>query len=209
MSCSRGKARKIMEQMELTAIQPKSFQPRTTSSRHRLGYNPNLLLKGVELNRINQVWVGDITYIGLTNRFVYLALLLDLYSRKIISWRLDVTLEASLVIITLKQAIRSRQPARGLIHHSDRGGQYAAIEYRQLLERCGLEQSMSRSGDCYDNAFMESCFGTLKRELELERYASFAAARKEIQEYINYYNHQRRHSSIDYLTPCRFELSHA
>jgi len=206
--CSRGKARKIMDQMDLIAIQPKSFKPRTTDSRHVLGYSPNLLRDGVDLDGINQVWVGDITYIGLLNKFAYLALLMDLFSRKIIGWTLGATMEASLVITTLKRAIKSRQPQTGLIHHTDRGGQYAATEYRQILKRAGMEQSMSRAGDCYDNAFMESCFGTVKTELEMTTYPSFPQAHKEIQEYINYYNHLRRHSSLEYLSPCRFELAH-
>jgi len=103
--CSRGKVRKIMEQMDLVAIQPKSFKPRTTNSRHRLGFSPNLLLEGVQIERINQVWVGDITYIALKNKFAYLALLMDLFSRKIVGWSLDLNREASLVIKALKNAI--------------------------------------------------------------------------------------------------------
>lgn len=205
ISCSRQKARKIMEQLGLTAIQPKSFKPRTTDSRHPLGYSPNLLLEDVRVDRINQVWVGDITYIAVGSRFAYLALLMDLFSRKIVGWTLDENMEASLVLRTLKQAIPSRQPPPGLIHHTDRGGQYAAGEYRQQLGRACMKQSMSRAGDCYDNAFMESCFGTIKTELELTSYGSLEEARREITEYINYYNHLRRHSSLDYLPPTRFE----
>ena len=111
-----------------------------------------------------------------------------------------------LVIETLQKAIRSRQPVGSLIHHTDRGGQYAAKEYRKLLERAGMKQSMSRAADCYDNAFMESCFGTIKTELEIRPYESFKEALAEIQEYINYFNSIRRHSSIDYQSPNRFEL---
>jgi putative transposase len=207
VSCSRGKARKIMGQMGLVAIQPKSFKPRTTESRHTLGYSPNLLIEGVDLDCINQVWVGDITYIAMQNQFAYLALLMDLFSRKIVGWGLDLNMEASLVTAALKQAIRSRQPCPGLIHHTDRGGQYAATEYRQLLARANMNQSMSRAGDCYDNAFMESCFGTIKTELEMTTYQSLKQARQEIQDYINYYNNIRRHSSIDYLSPNRFEIT--
>ena len=206
-SCSRSKARKIMDQMDLVAIQPKSFKPRTTESKHTLGYSPNLLLEGVQVDRLNQVWVGDITYVALQNKFAYLAMLMDLFSRKIVGWSLDVSMEAPLVIQTLKFAIGQRQPATGLIHHTDRGGQYAAKEYRGILTRNGMQQSMSRPGDCYDNAFMESCFGTIKTELEMSTYQTFQAAHQEIQEYINYYNNLRRHSSIDYLSPYRFELA--
>ena len=207
VSCSRSKARKIMEQMDLVAIQPKSFKPRTTESKHTLGYNENLLLEGVEIDSVNQVWVGDITYIGLEKQFAYLAVLVDLFSRKIVGWSLDLNMEAPLVINALKIAIKQRQPLPGLIHHTDRGGQYAAKEYRKILGRAGMKQSMSRAGDCYDNAFMESCFGTIKTELEMTTYTTFLEASKEIEEYINYYNAMRRHSSIDYQSPNRFEMT--
>jgi transposase InsO family protein len=206
-SCSRDKARKIMAQTGLVAIQPKSFKPRTTESRHRLGYSPNLLLEGIEIERINQVWVGDITYIPLPSAFAYLALLMDLYSRKIIGWSLDLNMEEPLVIAALRQAIKARQPANGLIHHTDRGGQYAGKQYRKILARPKMLQSMSRAGNCYDNAFMESCFGTIKTELEMTTYDSFEQALKEIREYINYYNVLRRHSAIDYLSPTSFEAT--
>jgi len=206
VSCSRSKARKIMGQMGLVAIQPKSFKPRTTESKHTLGYNDNLLLDGVQVDAINQVWVGDITYIGLKNQFAYLAMLMDLYSRKMVGWSLDLNMEAPLVINALKLAIKERQPLPGLIHHTDRGGQYAAKEYRKIIHRAEMKQSMSRAGDCYDNAFMESCFGTIKTELEMTTYQSLEEALKEIQDYINYYNTIRRHSSIDYQSPNRFEL---
>lgn len=205
--CSRAKARKIMVQMNLIAIQPRSFKPRTTASKHRLGYNSNLLIEGVEITRWNQVWVGDITYVGLQNQFAYLALLMDLYSRKIVGWSLDLTLAESLVLSTLQQAIRQRQPAPGLIHHTDRGGQYAGSNYRAVLARAQMRQSMSRAGDCYDNAFMESCFGTIKTELEMTSYQSLDHAQREIEEYINYYNAIRRHSSLEYLSPTSFELA--
>ena len=141
VACSRRKARKIMSQMDLVAIQPKSFKPRTTESKHRLGYNENLLLGGVEVEAINQVWVGDITYIGLPKQFAYLAILMDLHSRKIIGWSLDMNMEAALVIKTLRQAIAGRQPTPGLIHHTDRGGQYAAQEYREILKRSGRDKA--------------------------------------------------------------------
>lgn len=207
--CSRSRVRKIMVQLDLAAIQPRSFKPRTTASRHRLGYSPNLLLaEGVQVTRCNQVWVGDITYVGLQSRFAYLALLMDLYSRKIIGWALALTMAESLVLATLHQAIRQRQPGPNLIHHTDRGGQYAGTEYRGVLARARMRQSMSRAGDCYDNACMESCFGTIKTELEMTCYQSLEHAHREIEEYINYYNALRRHSSLDYLSPTSFERAH-
>lgn len=206
-SCSRSKVRKIMEQTGLVAIQPKSFKPRTTESRHKLGYSTNLLLKGIEVDRIDQVWVGDITYIPLSSSFAYLAMLMDLHSRKIVGWSLELNMEEPLVIAALSQAIRARQPLPGLIHHTDRGGQYAGKKYRKIIARAGMLQSMSRAGDCYDNAFMESCFGTIKTELEMTAYDSIQTAIKEIREYINYYNALRRHSAIDYLSPISFEAA--
>jgi transposase InsO family protein len=206
-ACSRGKTRKIMEQMGLNAIQPRSFKPRTTNSRHTLGYSPNLLLEGIEVARINQVWVGDITYIPLPNTFAYLAMLMDLFSRKIIGWSMELNMAEPLVIAALKQAIRARQPLKGLIHHTDRGGQYAGAKYRKILGRAEMLQSMSRAADCYDNAFMESCFGTIKTELEMTTYDSLQQAVKEIREFINYYNSIRRHSAIDYLSPTSFEVA--
>jgi len=206
-SCSRAKARKIMEQTGLVAIQPKSYKPRTTESRHKLGYSPNLLLKGIEVQRIDQVWVGDITYIPLPNAFAYLAMMLDLFSRKIVGWSLDLNMEEPLVIAAIKQGIKARQPKPKLVHHTDRGGQYAGKKYREILGRAEMLQSMSRAGDCYDNAFMESCFGTIKTELEMTTYDSLEQALKEIKEYINYYNVLRRHSAIDYLSPTSFEAT--
>ena len=206
--CSRGKVRKIMVEMELNAIQPRSFKPRTTNSRHTLGFSPNLLLAGVAVTRVNQVWVGDITYIPLSSQFAYLAVLMDRYSRKIVGWCIELSMDEGLVIAALKQAIKARQPSPKLIHHTDRGGQYASIEYRKLLARAQMQQSMSRAGDCYDNAYMESCFGTLKTELEISSYDDLSQARREIADYINYYNTLRRHSSLDNQSPNRFELRH-
>ena len=207
VTCSRSKTRKIMEEMELVAIQPRSFKPRTTNSRHGLGYSPNLLLEGIELCRINHVWVGDITYIPLKTQFAYLSILMDLFSRKIVGWTLELTMTEELVMATLKSAIVSRQPSPRLVHHTDRGGQYASKQYRALLSRGQMQQSMSRAGDCYDNAFMESCFGTMKTELEMSSFDHCEQAREEVREYINYYNAARRHSSLEYQSPTSFELS--
>lgn len=205
--CGRGRIRKIMKEMGLVAIQPRSFKPRTTDSRHRLGYSDNLLLDAFPPTRINQVWVGDITYIPLKQSFAYLSLLMDLYSRCIVGWQLLDHMRESLVLASLRKAIQARQPPAGLIHHTDRGGQYAGKEYRCVLARAKMQQSMSRADNCYDNAFMESCFGTIKTELEQSYYESLAIALKEIAEYINYYNTLRRHSALEYLSPIMFERS--
>ena len=196
-----------MGQMDLTAIQSRSFKPRTTNSSHRLGFSPNRLAGGVELRQVNQVWVGDITYVGLRKQFAYLAVLMDLYSRRIIAWAIEENMSEHLTIQALRCALTTRQPPPGAIHHSDRGGQYASTNYRQLLEGAQMRQSMNRAGDCYDNAFMESCFGTMKTEMEMETYESLEHARREIEEYVNYYNAIRRHSSLDYRSPNNFELA--
>ena len=200
---------KLLKTQGLRAIQPKSFRPRTTESRHRLGYNPNLLAGRAAAARINEVWVGDITYIRLKRtRFGYLSVLMDLFSRRIVGWKFSESMAEPLVLSSLHTAIRNRQPATGLIHHTDRGGQYAGKKYRGVLRRAGMAQSMSDADNCYDNAFMESCFGTLKTELELDEYEDAAEAVRELSSYITYYNVQRRHSSLGYLTPTEFETKH-
>ncbi len=204
--CGTRRVGRLMREMELVAIQPKSFRPRTTDSRHRLGYSPHLLLESRSPCGVDRVWVGDITYVPLSeNGFLYLAVLMDLYSRRIVGWSMQANMKEPLVLTALRSAIAFRQPGVDLIHHTDRGGQYAGNKYRQMLERARMRQSMSRADNCYDNAFMESCFGTIKRELEMECYESEAIARKEISGYICYYNTRRRHSALGYLTPEEFE----
>jgi len=204
--CGTRRVGRLMREMELVAIQPKSFRPRTTDSRHRLGYSPHLLLESPSPCGVDRVWVGDITYVPLSeNGFLYLAVLMDLYSRRIVGWSMQANMKEPLVLTALRSAIAFRQPGVDLIHHTDRGGQYAGNKYRQMLERARMRQSMSRADNCYDNAFMESCFGTIKRELEMECYESEAIARKEISGYICYYNTRRRHSALGYLTPEEFE----
>lgn len=208
--CSRRRVARLMNEMELTAIQPKSFKPRTTDSRHTLGYSPNLLIDAPPPKTIDQLWVGDITYVPLVGgTFLYLALLMDRYSRRIVGWDLQDHLREPLVLAALRAAIGLRRPRPGLVHHTDRGGQYAGAEYRSMLARARMSQSMSRADNCYDNAFMESCFGSLKTELEIKAYASPRIARKEIPDYIRYYNTRRRHSALQYLSPEEFESSHA
>ena len=208
-SCGRRRVAKLMKSQGLRAIQPKSFKPRGTESRHRLGYNPNLLLDASEATAINQLWVGDITYIPIQGRkFSYLAMLMDRYSRRIVGWHLMEDMTEALVLKALTKAIRTRRPDSQMIHHTDRGGQYAGAEYRQVLRRAGMRQSMSRANNCYDNAFMESCFGTIKTELEMTEYENHRAAEYELTDYAAYYNLERKHSSLNYLTPAQFEAIH-
>ncbi len=134
---------------------------------------------------------------------------MDLFSRRIVGWEFSESMAEPLVLSSLRSAIRSRQPPAGLIHHADRGGQYAGKTYRGVLRRAGMAQSMSGADNCYDNAFQESCFGTLKTELELDEYEDAIEAVRELSSYIRYYNIDRRHSSLDYLTPTEFETQHA
>jgi transposase InsO family protein len=207
-SCSRRRVRRLMEEMELVAIQPRSFKPRTTDSRHTLGYSQNLLIDAPPPDDVNQVWVGDITYVPLAgDGFLYLAMLMDRFSRRIIGWELQEHMRESLVLAALRWALRQRDVKPGLMHHTDRGGQYAATRYRDTLARAQMLQSMSRADNCYDNAFMESCFGSVKTELEMKPYQTPRIARKEILAYIRYYNTRRRHSALGYLTPEAFEAA--
>ena len=204
--CGRRRVGRLMARMGLGAIQPRSFKPRTTDSRHPLGYSPNLLIDAPPPDGINQLWVGDITYVPLVGGdFLYLAMLMDRFSRRIVGWDLREHMRETLVISALRAAIRGRRPKPGLIHHTDRGGQYASADYREILARARMPPSMNRAADCYDNAFMESCFGTVKTELEMEPYENQHIARKEVPAYIRYYNTRRRHSALGYLTPEAFE----
>lgn len=205
-TCDVARVARLLAEMELKALTCRRFRPRTTDSGHSLGFSPNLIPELPPLTSINQLWVHDITYIPVRDgTYLYLAIALDRYSRRIVGWSLQDHMPESLVIDTLRLAIATRQPPAGLVSHSDRGGQYAGHEYRAILSRAGMRQSMSRAANCYDNAFMESCFGTLKTELEMTIYDDPETAYKEIPEYIRYYNYERLHSSLEYLTPVAFE----
>lgn len=158
--------------------------------------------------RINEVWVRDITYIPLgtltrEGRFGDLTLLMDLYSRRIVGWSDQDSMGEALVLAALRRAIRNRQPGGGLIHHTDRGGQHASREYRDALRLSGMVQSMSAAGNCDDNAFRESCFGTIKTELEVVEYRNGAETLRELASYIGYYNGEQLHSSIEVREPDR------
>ena len=159
----------------------------------------------------NQIWLADITYIETGQGWLYLAAVIDLYSRRIVGWAMADHLRAELPLAALRMAIKQQRPGAGLIHHSDRGVQYASAEYRQILQAAGFRASMSRRADCYDNAPMESFFHTLKTELVHHRhYATREDARRDIFAYIEgFYNRTRRHSAIGYISPIEMELKAA
>jgi transposase InsO family protein len=209
---SHHSARKIMHKWDLKAIQPRSFIPRTTDSRHPYRISPNLLVEEPAPLYLNKVWVGDLTYIPLWDSgWAYLAVWMDLCSRRIVGWSLQPHMREELVMDALKKALYTRSPAAGLILHSDRGGQYAGNGFREMLERpVKIEQSMSRADNPYDNAYMESCFSRFKAELlQGGVFDSIDDAQTEIFEYIEmYYNPIRRHSALDYKSPVKFEKEH-
>ena len=179
----------------------------TTQSNHRMPVAANVLDRQFSVTRPNRVWAGDITYVWTTEGWLYLAVVLDLYSRTVIGWALEARLTGDLTQQALTMAIRRRTPNAGLLHHSDRGSQYAATAYQQLLTTHGMTGSMSRRGNCWDNACVESFFGTLKRELIYHRqYRTRDEATQDIFEYIEvFYHRRRRHSPLGYDSPAEFE----
>jgi len=179
---------------------------RTTDARHGLGSYPNLLRDQV-LSRPNQAWVADITYIRLPTTFCYLATILDAWSRRVVGWELSRNIDTELTVTALEHAIRSRQPAPGLVHHSDHGVQYASTRYVQRLEQIGAQISMAAIGNVYENALAESFFATLKREeVYLRDYQTFVEAEANLARFLDdVYNHKRLHSSLGYQSPSEFE----
>lgn len=208
IKAGKHKCRRVMKHHGLKAIQPRSFVPRTTQSRHPYPISPNLLLERAAPVKPDEVWVGDITYIPLSQgRWAYLSVWMDLYSRRIVGWQLEGHMREELITAALKKALQTRSVAPGLILHSDRGGQYAAENFRKLLRKIKIQQSMSRADDPYDNACMESYFSRFKAELlEGGMFDSIEDARTEIFEYIEmYYNTKRKHSSLNYQSPTQYE----
>jgi putative transposase len=201
------KVRRILKTDNLLAVRRRKFVV-TTDSNHRFRVHPNLA-ESMELTAVNQLWVADITYIRLQREFVFLAIVLDAFSRKAIGWELGRSLETKLPLAALEAAIASRHPQTGLVHHSDRGTQYASNEYVQRLEACGAHLSMSRPARPWENGKCESFIKTLKREeIDARRYASFAELRQHVEEFIErIYNKVRLHSALDYHSPEEFERS--
>jgi transposase InsO family protein len=183
----------------------------TTQSQHRLPVAANTLNRQFTVESPNRVWAGDITYVWTAEGWLYLAVVLDLYSRAVIGWAMGARLTGDFVQHALTMALQQRTPTRGLLHHSDRGSQYAATSYQQLLATHGITASMSRTGNCWDNACVESFFGTLKRELIYHRqYRTRDEATQDIFEYIEvFYNRLRRHSTLGYDSPAEFEARSA
>jgi transposase InsO family protein len=207
IKCGHNRVARLMRQIGLSAKQSRKFKISTTDSKHDDPIAANLLDRDFTSERPNQKWLGDITFIPTAEGWLYLAAVLDLYSRRIIGWAMAATLDRSLVLAALRMAIETRQPSPGLLHHSDRGSQYASQDYRDVLTKYQIQASMSRKGNCYDNAPMESFFGTLKTELIHQRhYLTRMEARTDIFEYIEvFYNRFRRHSALGYLSPVAFE----
>lgn len=197
--------RRIMREEGLFAIVHKAFV-RTTDSDHGYFIYPNLI-KGKKVTATNQVWVSDITYIRIATCFVYLAVILDLFSRKVIGWAISRRIDRVLCLEALRMALETRHPSTGCIHHSDRGVQYACGEYVDLLKQSGFEISMSAKGNPYDNAFAESFFKTLKyEEVHLWDYETYADVIERVPYFIEeVYNKKRLHSSLGYLSPEMFE----
>jgi putative transposase len=203
--CCRETVRRVMAELGLVGRHKRRFV-KTTDSNHAEPIAANHLQRDFRATRPDQKWLADITYIRLVEGWLYLAVILDCFSRRIVGWSLSRHIDAELVCAALEMALRRRCPPGDLVHHSDRGVQYASASLRSLLDREGLTMSMSRKGDPWDNAMMESFFGSLKTEWIDTGYATEAQARMELFKYIEmFYNPTRRHSALDYLSPAQYE----
>lgn len=200
---SRGRVERLMRRHRIRALAGRRFRPRTTDSRHYLAVAPNLLAQRFVAPGPNRVWLADITYIATGEGWLYLAAVLDLATRKIVGWAMRDHMRTELTLAALMMAVQRQRPGRGLIHYSDRGSQYAAGAYAGQLDTIGAAASMSRTGNCYDNAPMESFFHTLKVELvHQRRWTTHEEARRDLFSYLEgYYNRHRMHSALGYLTP--------
>lgn len=209
--CSRGRVERLMRHHRIHALAGRRFRPCTTDSRHHLAVAPNLLAQRFVAPAPNRVWLADISYIATGEGWLYLAVVLDLATRKVVGWAMRDHMRVELTLAALMMAIQRQRPGSGLLHHSDRGSQYAAEAYVAQLAAIGATASMSRTGNCYDNAPMESFFHTLKVELvHQRRWATRDEARRDLFSYVEgYYNRARMHSALGYLTPEEAEMSMA
>ena len=207
ISCSQNRVARIMKQEEIRAIVPRKYKA-TTDSNHTLPVAPNLLKQEFDVKEPNKAWLADITYIATGEGWLYLASIMDLGSCRIKGWSMNTRLTKELTLDALKMAIGNYPVTEGIIHHSDRGSQYASHEYQKRLKGNGLLCSMSRKGNCWDNAPMESFFHTLKTEWVYRfKYRTRQEAKASLFDYIEiFYNRQRRHSALQYMNPCQYEL---
>jgi len=207
--CSDETVRRIMSQLGLYSRVKRKFVV-TTDSNHHEPIADNVMERDFNADKPNRKWVADITYIATGEGWLYLAAVMDLYSRRIIGWSMSERIDTALVESALEMAIYQRRPDAGLIHHSDRGVQYAAYGYQQKLKDLDIICSMSRKGDCWDNAAMESFFGRLKTEWVYgKKYGNRETAKKDLFNYIEvFYNRKRRHASLGYVSPVAFEVRH-
>jgi len=205
--CGENRVEKLMRENNIRAKRSKKFKA-TTNSKHNYPVADNLLNRQFEVASPNSVWVSDITYIWTTEGWLYLAGVIDLHSRMVIGWSMSKRMTEQLTLDALNHAINRRQPTERLLHHSDRGSQYASKNYQKLLKENKITCSMSRKGNCWDNAVMESFFATLKTELIYhEIFITRKDAKLKIFEYIElFYNRKRRHSSLGYKSPAQFEM---
>jgi putative transposase len=206
----RKRVARLMQENRLVAITRRRFR-KTTDSKHDFPIAPNLLGRDFTAVKPNTSWVTDITFIWTLQGWLYLAVIIDLFSRRVVGWSTSRNVDRHLALAALDMAVRRRHPGSDLVHHSDRGSTYASGDYRKALEREGIECSMSRKGDCWDNAVAESFFATLKREIEnIDHLESREIANITIAEYIDgFYNLRRRHSALNYNSPIEFELIHS
>ena len=201
----RYRVRSLMKNLGIRPKRPKRYKV-TTNSKHSFPVASNLLGRKFDVNMPDRVWASDITYVWTSQGWVYLAVVMDLFSRQIVGWAADKHMQSKLTIDALAMAYCRRKPCKGLLHHSDRGIQYACTDYQDRLKQYKMTPSMSRKGDCWDNAPVERFFGSLKTErLESYRFASRKDAQIEILDYITYYNFDRLHSTLGYQSPMQYE----
>ena len=206
IECCRETVRRIMCQIGLYSRVKRRFV-RTMDSNHNMAVAQNLLDRDFKADAVNTKWAADITYVPTDQGWLYFAAVMDLYSRRIIGWSMSEQIDSKLVTDALRMAISQRKPQAGLVHHSDRGSQYASEDFQDLLVDNGIVCSMSRKGDCWDNACMESFFGSFKMEwIRDKKYVSFEEAKKDVFKYVEiFYNRRRRHASLGYVSPVKYE----